>query len=165
MTFVGNSPIEFSNIRHIKPLPPYKLADLLKKSDIFVIGSQNDPCSNSLIEALHCGLPAVARNSGGHSEIIDKSGELFNGSKDVIPSINRIVANYEKFRLSIGLATIKEVAKKYYEFMKMVYSEKENMKYEQKTVTLGKKIQLSKLQLETKLCGLKSRIGGRVPWK
>lgn len=163
MTFVGSSPIKFANIKYIKPLPPDKLADLLKRSDIFVIGSQNDPCSNSLIEALHCGLPAVARNSGGHPEIVGKSGELFDTSDDVISSIGKIVANYEKYRSLIVLPTIEEIARRYYEFVKMIYNEKENRKYKPKKVTLRKKIQFSRLQLETKLCGLKSRIGRRVP--
>ena len=55
MTFVGNSPIEFKNIRWLKPVPSEKLARILKEHDIYITASQNDPCSNALIEALSCG--------------------------------------------------------------------------------------------------------------
>lgn len=68
MTFVGNSPIIFKNIKWIKPVPSKKLAEILKQNDVYITASQNDPCSNSLIEALSCGVPAVALNDGGHPE-------------------------------------------------------------------------------------------------
>ena len=76
MTFCGNSPVKFKNIKHILPLPEEKLAKQLKLHDIFITASQKDPCSNSLTEALHCGLPAIALNDGGHPEIIKNAGKL-----------------------------------------------------------------------------------------
>jgi len=78
MTFIGNSPLKFKNIEWIKPVDSKKLAEYLKRHDIYIVASKNDPCSNSLIEALNCGLPAVALNDGGHPEIVRNGGELFN---------------------------------------------------------------------------------------
>ena len=49
--------------------------------------SQDDPCSNSLIEALHCGLPAIVLNSGGHPEIIGNAGVKFKNRKEIIEAI------------------------------------------------------------------------------
>jgi len=158
MTFLGESPVGFKNIKHIKPLPSEGVADILKKNDIFIIASENDPCSNSLIEALHCGLPAVARNSGGHPRIIGKSGELFNGSEDIISSINRVVSNYEKYQRSIDLPTIGEIARRYYGFAKMIYDEKENKQYQPKKITIQKKTQFLGLKLGVKF----RRLGAKI---
>lgn len=161
MIFAGNSPIKFRNIKHINPLPSAELADFLRESDIFITASQHDPCSNSLIEALHCGLPVVARNSGGHPEIIGKAGELFNSSEDVILAINRVVSNYERYQSSFNLPTIKEVAKRYYQFMEMVYNEKQNEQYEPKKATLQKRIQFLGLKMKIKFNKLKTKVINR----
>jgi len=54
MTFVGNSPVKFKNIKQIPPVESRDLAELLRTHHIYITASQNDPCSNSLIEALSC---------------------------------------------------------------------------------------------------------------
>jgi len=78
MTFIGNSPIRFKNICHISPLGKIELSTELKKNDIYLIASKKDPCSNALIEAMHCGLPAIALADGGHPEIVGNGGVLFS---------------------------------------------------------------------------------------
>ncbi len=78
MTFIGKSPIKFRNIKWIKPLKSEDLAFQLKHHDIFITASQYESCSNSLIEALNCGLPAIVLNDGGNPEIISKAGLFFN---------------------------------------------------------------------------------------
>lgn len=85
--FVGNSPIRFKNIRMIPPLPSRDLAAELRKADVFITASESDPCSNSLIEALASGLPAVALADGGHPEIVGKGGELFKTPKECLQKI------------------------------------------------------------------------------
>jgi glycosyltransferase involved in cell wall biosynthesis len=50
--------------------------EYLKLSDFFVFPSQNESLSNSLIEALSCGLPCLASNVGG---IPDSVIDNFNG--------------------------------------------------------------------------------------
>ncbi|MFZ0034222.1 MAG: glycosyltransferase, partial [Sedimentisphaerales bacterium] len=59
MVFVGKSPIRFKNIRSISLLSNKDIAEKLKESDVFIFASPIEACSNSLLEALHCGLPAV----------------------------------------------------------------------------------------------------------
>ncbi len=71
ITFAGNSPIKFKNIQTIPPLSSKQLADTLRQHDIYITASKNDPCSNALLEAISCGLPVVALNSGGHTELIN----------------------------------------------------------------------------------------------
>ncbi|MFC1913749.1 glycosyltransferase family 4 protein [Chloroflexota bacterium] len=43
-------------------------------SDIFVIPSFNEGMSNSILEAMACGLPIVATDTGGSKELIDGNG-------------------------------------------------------------------------------------------
>ncbi len=111
--FIGNTPIEFKNIKHLMPLSTTALAEKLKKSDIFITASKNDPCSNSLIEALSCGLPAVVRNDGGHPELIKKGGETFNGHEDVIRNIEKVVNNYSFYQYNIPEYDITKIAEDY----------------------------------------------------
>ena len=122
MTFIGNSPIKFKNISHVKPLPPESLSRKLRKYDIFIIASVNDPCSNSLIEAMSIGLPVIAINRGGHPEIVEKanSGILFNGKNDVIEKIENLVKNYMKIVKKIRPLTIDKIGKNYVEFIEKV---------------------------------------------
>ena len=129
LSFVGNSPIEFKNIKQVKPLSSEKLAGLLKHHDIFITASQNDPCSNSLIEALHCGLPAIVYNDGGHPEIVNKAGEVFNSKEDILEKIDKVTNNYEYYQTQINLPTLDEVGKIYYNFIEKVYKDLITNKY------------------------------------
>lgn len=122
MSFVGNSPIEFRKIKHTKPVPQKSLAKKLKKHDIFISASIDDPCSNSLIEAISVGLPVIALNSGGNPEILKRtnSGILFNGKEDVIGQIENLVENYLKIVERIRPLNIDEIGKKYVQFIENV---------------------------------------------
>jgi|AntRauTorckE6833_2_1112554.scaffolds.fasta_scaffold03640_7 glycosyltransferase involved in cell wall biosynthesis len=113
MTFVGNTPVEFRNIQHVPAVAPRELADLLREHDVFITASQKDPCSNALIEALHCGLPAIALRDGGHPEIVGQAGELFDTKEEIPSLLERIVGNYEFYQHNNQLPTISEVAAQY----------------------------------------------------
>ena len=126
MTFIGNSPGTFSRIKHIPPVKSSELASLLHQHDIFLTASQNDPCSNSLIEALHCGLPSIALNSGGHPEIIKNAGELFEDEKDVLNAIDKVAADIEGYRRKIDPQNIADIGNAYYNFAKEVASVRNN---------------------------------------
>jgi glycosyltransferase involved in cell wall biosynthesis len=91
-TFIGNSPITFDNIRVIPPIPSAILADELRRHDIFLQASHLEACSNSLIEAMNCGLVAVARDNSSHPEIVGTAGVLYHGVDDVIAAIASAVA-------------------------------------------------------------------------
>lgn len=134
MTFTGNSPIQFKNIKWTKPVPSQEVSKILKEHDIYVIASSNDPCSNALIEALHCGLPAVARNDGGHPEIIGEAGELFEGETDVIKAIERVAQDYEYYLARIKLPSLNDVGQKYYEFACVIYNDYSAGNYRPKEV-------------------------------
>ena len=121
MTFCGNTSEDFKNIKHIKPIPGKELAKQLKKHDIFITASQKDPCSNSLIEALHCGLPAIALNDGGHPEIIKKAGELFENKEEISSLLQKISENYNDYVNKINVPELNEVAEKYLTFFNDIF--------------------------------------------
>lgn len=146
MTFVGNSPIDFKNIKWIKWVPSLKLAGILRRHDIYINASQNDPCSNSLIEALCCGLPAVALNNGGHPELVKKGGELFNKKEDIIEKIERIVKDYKAYQSQIPKFSIEEVALKYYEFAQRIWRDIQNGKYKSKELNLLSQVDFYRLK-------------------
>lgn len=122
MTFVGNSPIQFKNIKSNKPIPPKELANILRKHDMYLIASINDPCSNALLEALQCGLPAVVRNSGGHPELVKNGGVKFKGRDDVLEAINKLIDNIDFYRRNIPVYSIDAIGEKYLSFIKEIYN-------------------------------------------
>ena len=121
MTFVGNSPVWFNNIRHIEPLPSDKLAGLLKESDIYITASMYEPFGQGVLEALSCGLPGVVRAGNGYLEITGKAVKVFNGECDVIEAIEGIAKDYSYYQSQIKLPSILEIAKQYYEFARKIY--------------------------------------------
>ena len=116
MTFIGNSPIGFKNITTHAPVSSLELADILRTQDMYLTASQNDPCSNALLEALACGLPAVALAQGGHPELIQKGGKLFTGESDVIPAIDKVAKNLDHYRSLLPMYSIAAVTEQYVDF-------------------------------------------------
>ena len=118
-TFVGNSPLKFEHIHHIPPQPSQKLADILRQHDIYIIASRNDPCSNALIEAQACGLPALYLNDGGHPEIVGYGGLGFSSNEEILSKLDHLVENYETFQNLITIPTIEDIAEKYLSLIKL----------------------------------------------
>ncbi|MCE7858799.1 MAG: glycosyltransferase family 1 protein [Chloroflexi bacterium CFX2] len=118
-TFVGQIPVQFKNIHTIPPVDSHKLAALLREHDIYVTASKNDPCSNSLIEALTCGLPAVYLQSGGHPEIVKQAGAGFEAAEQIPELLVRIVNGYESFQSRISLPSIEEVSEGYLKILEL----------------------------------------------
>jgi len=116
--FAGRSPIDFKNINMLGPLTSKDLARQIQLSDIFITASENDPCSNSLIEALSCGIPAIALNSGGHPELVKQGGYLFENSDDLVKRIEDMVYNIEVCRKNIQTKSIEMVSEEYLSFFK-----------------------------------------------
>lgn len=128
MTFVGNSPFEFKNIRWVEPQPSAALAQLLHQNDIYLTASKNDPCSNSLLEALNCGLPVLALNDGGHPELIGNGGLLFERMEEVPEKLATLVASYETFQRALPVNDIGTVALRYLDFGRAVRKSGEGSK-------------------------------------
>ena len=112
------------------------MAKELKTHDIFITASKSDPCSNSLIEALHCGLPCIVYNDGGHPEIVSKGGEVFDNADEIPLLLEKIISRYSYYQDNIVLPKIEKVAQSYINFIETVYNESQNEAYNLKKITL-----------------------------
>jgi glycosyltransferase involved in cell wall biosynthesis len=119
-TFVGNVSEKLSRIRHVAPVSSEELAGILRTHDIYVTASQNDPCSNALIEAMACGLPALYLNDGGHPELVGYGGLSFDNEQEILPSLEKLVENYESFQSLIAVSKLEDVAEKYLSLIREV---------------------------------------------
>jgi len=113
LTFVGNPPAGLDEWSAVAPLASEELADLLRSQDVYVAASIDDPCSNALLEALACGLPALYRRSGGHPELVGEAGVGFDGPEDAAEALDRLAAVLEECRAAIVVPALSDVADRY----------------------------------------------------
>jgi glycosyltransferase involved in cell wall biosynthesis len=116
-TFVGRSEASFRHIRTIAPVASRELAGLLRQHDIYIAASLHDPCSNALLEALACGLPAVYAQSGGHQEIVGEAGFGFPAPESIPVLLDRLVREYEDRCRRISIPTLASAADRYLSVM------------------------------------------------
>ena len=119
MTFVGNLP-EGYVFRHVRIIPPQDsaaLGEILRQQHIFVNLSHNEPCSNAILEAMHCGLPVLIRNSGGNSEFVPYGGAILYERDEDIPAIlETICSQYMTLRAALHPPDIRHIADRYLKF-------------------------------------------------
>jgi glycosyltransferase involved in cell wall biosynthesis len=118
LTFVGRPPAGLVGWQLRPPLPSDALADLLRGQDCYVAPSLDDPCSNALLEALACGLPALFRRSGGHPELVGDAGVAFDGPDDAAAALTQLVDEVEGRRAAIAVRSLTDVADRYLEVLR-----------------------------------------------
>jgi len=112
-TFVGRSAVAFERIRVLPPVASPPLAALLREHDIYVTASLHESCSNGLLEALACGLPALYVRSGSNGELVGSAGLGFGPNDEILPALERLVVEYEARRDAISLLGLSEVGDRY----------------------------------------------------
>jgi glycosyltransferase involved in cell wall biosynthesis len=117
LTFVGRSTVKFKNIHMIAPVLSIELADILRQHDIYITASQDDPCSNSLLEALNCGCPAIYLKSGGHPEIVKQAGLGFDSFDEIPALLEQLVADYKTYQSRIDVPSIQAVTCQYLQIL------------------------------------------------
>ena len=94
IVFIGNSPVDFVNITVIGPVNSRELANKLNTFKYYLTVSKNDPCSNSLVEAIGCGCIPVIRRSGGHVELAKTSvHHAFDSVSELVNLIEQLITN------------------------------------------------------------------------
>ncbi|MEX2612998.1 MAG: glycosyltransferase family 4 protein [Gaiellaceae bacterium] len=113
MTFVGRAPEQFERIRVVGPVDSAGVADLLRGHDAYIAPSRDDPCSNALLEALACGLPAAFLESGGHPELVGQGGLPFRADEELPDVLEQLVEEIDRRRSAISIPAISDVADRY----------------------------------------------------
>lgn len=111
--FAGNNPIEFKNIKPLGCLTSPQMGDKLRDSHLYITASENDPCSNSVLEALACSLPVLALNSGGHPELLKNDMLLFNTKEELKEKIELFSKDMDKYRDLVPMQTEEQITEKY----------------------------------------------------
>ena len=119
---MGRTPFPFRVIKDLGCLDSPEVAKTLRASDMYITASTNDPCSNSLIEAISCRRPCLALKSGGHTEIIKntKSGLTFEGVNDFRQKLKEVIENYDDIEAGMKPFNMSDTAKDYLSFIENV---------------------------------------------
>jgi glycosyltransferase involved in cell wall biosynthesis len=115
-TFVGRSPLRFEGARMVAAVPSRELGGILRQHDIYVTASLHEACSNGLLEALACGLPALYVESGSNGELVGEGGIGFAAAargEEIVDGLERLVAAYESRKARIATPSLAEVADRY----------------------------------------------------
>ncbi len=134
MTFVGNSPVKFQHIVYKPPMISTDLAKELKQHDIYISASRKDPCSNSVIEALSCGLPVLCRKDGGHPELVKNGGLLFEHQEEIPKLLERLIDHYVQYQQDISILSMESVTDEYVSLAKQIKAEVDAGKYSPKKI-------------------------------
>ena len=97
-TYIGNLPknFNFKNVKFLKPLSGVKLAEEIKKNNLYITGSLNEPSGNHHIEGAQCGLPLLYIDSGGMSEYCEDYGIAFDNN-NLENKLDEMIINYFKY--------------------------------------------------------------------
>jgi glycosyltransferase involved in cell wall biosynthesis len=117
LTFAGRIQSRFERIEVVGPLPSDALAALLRGHDVYLATSRDDPCSNALLEALACGLPAAFLRSGGHPELVGAAGIGFDAAEELPGVLARLADELDQRRATIRIPSLSEVAERYLEVL------------------------------------------------
>jgi glycosyltransferase involved in cell wall biosynthesis len=117
VTFVGNTQVPFARIQTIPPVASREVAEILRAHDVFLAPSRDDPCSNALLEALACGLPAAYLRSGGHPELVGEAGIGFDEPEELPDVFERLRRELDERRAAIRVPALSKVADRYLEVL------------------------------------------------
>lgn len=113
LTLLGRFPGSFEHARVLGALPSEAVADELRRSDVYLAPSREDACSNALLEALACGLPAAYLASGGHPELVGDAGLPFTAPEELPDVLERLVSELDERRAAIRVPSLAQVADRY----------------------------------------------------
>lgn len=88
----------------ISPKSGKDLGDVLKKHDVYVTASRNEPCGMHHIEGAASGLPVLYHSeTGGIKELCQKHGIEFSNFDEFLSGLDRVKNNYSSYRKMIDI--------------------------------------------------------------
>ena len=115
---IGNLSEARGGVTHLGPQESERVAEVLRSGHLFLALSSDDPCSNSLIEGIHCGLVPFALDSGGHPEIVKKREFLFSTATELLTKLEQPLHEIRQKWGEPVLPGLEVVTTKYLEFFK-----------------------------------------------
>ena len=109
------------NIKLISPKSGKELGNIIKKYDIYLTATQNEPCGMHHIEGISCGLPILYCKGGGAiKEVCDSVGEEFDNIETLFKKLYLITESYDKYVKNIDYEYLSSdrCCKEYYEIIK-----------------------------------------------
>lgn len=88
-----NLKTDMKNVRFYGELSSKEVKDLLDKSDILLFPTYTEGFSNSLLEAMARGLPAITTNVGANLDMLENKGGIIlkeNNAECIIEAINKL---------------------------------------------------------------------------
>lgn len=130
-SYIGNLPknFKFKNSKYIEPLSGTSLADQLKKSNLYITASLNEPSGNHHMEGALCGLPVMYKDSGGVTEYCKNYGILFD-AHSLESKIMEFKNNYQIYndKMKTYPFTSKKMCENYLNLFHTAYANKKNVK-------------------------------------
>jgi len=85
VAFAGKGDLvpENENCIFKKAIAPTDIPDFLSASDIFVLPTLNEGCSNAIVEAMACGLPVVSSDLDFNRDILDNGNAMLIDPKNI----------------------------------------------------------------------------------
>jgi glycosyltransferase involved in cell wall biosynthesis len=98
VTFIGNwnQSLDAGDVRVIPPVSHAELPGLLRQHHALLHMARNDPCSNTILEGMACGLPVIYHPSGGSPEIVKECG--IPGESDLATAVEELRDRYTDLR-------------------------------------------------------------------
>jgi glycosyltransferase involved in cell wall biosynthesis len=113
LTFVGRTTVRFERARMVPPVSSAEVARLLREHHVFVFASLNEACSNALLEALACGLPALYVDSGSNAEVVGDGGLPFTDAVEAAERLEELVEGWSGYQSAIRVPSLSDVADRY----------------------------------------------------
>ena len=128
LTFAGNwcPKVDPAAVRLAGVRRADELAEIMRSSHALVHAAWNEPCSNTILEALACGLPVVYRDSGGSRELAGDYGvPLAESPSDTLDGLrNRYAELRERVLLDRDSFLIHRAAREYLSLFRHAVAER-----------------------------------------
>lgn len=83
-----------ASVSFVGAIPHDKIHNFYQNGDIFILPSLNEGMSNTVLEAMACGLPIVMTQTGGADELLEDGGNGYIIEKNSVEDIVRVLRIY-----------------------------------------------------------------------